>query len=279
MRHGVIKAIALGPSVAAGATLSVLVAAALPDALGAAVTVVSVLGAVLIACGCGEGAAVGVLWGSRRPTAQQVDELASVVTLVCRAGLGPPRIRIRVSRSTTPAALGCGRRTVVVTTGLIDAVAGARISHGEAAAVVAHAACLVRAGLVRSDPVIGVVALPSRAVSSVGRVAGRLPGAAAVWRLRWLVLGVAAVQVGAQHVGLGAAIIALGASTYLVPSWQQRWAAALTAAGDRGVADVGLGQELATTLRRLPPDSATRARIAALTSDRAPRPMLGLVRS
>ena len=158
-------------------------------------------------------------------------------------------------------------------------MASTRISHGEAAAVLAHAAYLVRAGLVRSDPVIGVVALPWRAVSSVGRVAGRLPGAAAVWRLRWLVLGVAAVQVGVQHIGLGAAIVALGASTYLVPSWQQWWAAALIAAGDRGVADVGLGQELAAFLRRLPPDSATRPRIAALTADRAPRPMLGLVRS
>lgn len=279
MRHWIIKARALGPSVAVGTTLTALTVAALPAAIGAGVASVALLAVVLIACGLGEGAVVGLLWGARRPTAQQVDELASVVTLVCRAGLGPPRIRIRVSRSTTLAALGCGRQTIVVTTGLIDAVASARISHGEAAAVLAHAAGLVRAGLVRSDPVIGVVALPSRVVSSSGRVAGRLPGAAAVWRLRWIVLGVAAVQVGVQHVGLGAAIIALGASTYLVPSWQQQWAAALIAAGDRGVADVGLGEELVAFLRRLHPDSATRARIAALTADRAPRPMLGLVRS
>jgi hypothetical protein len=279
MRHWIIKACALGPSVAVGATLTALTVAALPATVGAGVGAVGVLSAILIARGLGEGAVVGLLFGSRRPTAQQADELAPVVTLVCCAGLGPPRTRIRVSRCTTPAALGCGRRTVVVTTGLVDAVATERIPHVEAAAVLAHAACLVRSGLVRSDPVIGVVALPWRVVSAFGRVAGRVPGAAAVWRLRWLALGVATVQVGSQHVGLGAAIAAIGAATYVMPAWQRRWTAALVAAGDRGVADVGLGQALAAFLGRPLPDSKARARIAAVTADRAPRPMLGLVRS
>lgn len=279
MRHWIIKARALGPSVAVGATLTALTVAALPAAIGAGVASVAVLAVVPIACGLGEGAVVGLLWGARRPTAQQADELAPVVTLVCRAGLGPPRIRVRICRSATPAALGCGRRTVVVTTGLVDAVATERVTHAEAAAVLAHAACLVRSGLVRSDPVIGVLALPWRVAGVLGRAVGRLPGAAAVWRSRWLVLGVATVRVGSQHVGLGAAIAVAGAATHVVPSWQRVWTAALVAAGDQGVADVGLGHGLTGFLGRRLPDSPTRTRIAALTAERAPRPALGLVRS
>jgi hypothetical protein len=105
-------------------------------------------------------------------------------------------------------ALSAGRRTVVVSTGLIGAVALGDLPSGQAAAVVAHAAVLVREELTRADLLIGCISAPWRVMrAAVHGINGRgrgLPLARAEWRLRGVVVTVAVVQAAqAGQVGWG----------------------------------------------------------------------------
>jgi len=277
-----LKALAVGPGVAASVVVVALTLAAVP-ALSAAVAA-WVLAALVAAAGHGawEGPAARVVLGARRLRPSERDELAAVLTQLCRVGLGPPLVELRVKRSRVIGTIGAGRRTVVVSTGLIEAVALGDLPSRQATAVVAHSAVRVREGLTRADLLIGCVSAPwratratVRAVSSWGR---RLPFTQAAWRLRVVVVAVAvaqALQVG--QVGLAVTIAAVGASSYALPVWERQWHDLLVRAGDEGVACAGLGDDLAAFLRTCPRTDATKARLRALLPASTQGPALGLV--
>lgn len=151
-----------------------------------------------------------------------------MLTQLCPVGLGPPLVELRVKRCRVIGATGAGRRTVVVSTGLIEAVVLGDLPSRQAAALVAHSAVLVREGLTRADLLIGCASAPWRAsqatargVSSWGR---RLPFTQAAWRLRAVVVAVAVVQaVQVGQVGLAVTIAAIGVFSYALPVWERRW--------------------------------------------------------
>jgi len=280
----VVKALAVGPGVAVSVVVATLTLAAAPTpaAAGAALVLVGVIAAA--ALGATEGPAAAVLLGARRLRPSERDELAAVLTQLCRVELGPPLVEVRVKRSRAIGALGAGRRTVVVSTGLIQAVVLGDLPSRQAAAVVAHSAVLVREGLTRADLLIGCVSAPWRVMRAAVRGTcawgRRLPLAQAAWRLRVVVVTVAVAQaVQAGQVGFGVAIAAIGALSYALPRWERRWHDLLVRTGDKGVARAGLGDGLVAFLRACPRTDATRARLRALVATDRQRPALGLVTS
>lgn len=205
-----------------------------------------------------------------------------MLTQLCRLGLGPPLVELRVKRCRVVGATGAGRRTVVVSTGLIEAVALGELPSRQATAGVAHSAVLVREGLTRADLLIGCASAPWRATRAVARAVSswgrRLPFTQAAWRLRAVVVAVAvaqAIQIG--HVGLAAPIAAIGALSHALPVWERQWHDLLVRAGDAGVARAGLGDDLVAFLRTCPRTDTTRARLRALVPPGTHRPALGLV--
>ena len=149
--------------------------------------------------------------------------------------------------------------------------------------MIAHAAGLVRGGLVRQDPVLAFWTLPwqllraiCQAISSAG---ARLPLTSLAWRLRVVVIGVAVVQCLAQHqLWLAVTIGCIGAVSYAMPVWERRWQTLLTDRGDDAADDAGLGPALALFLRRCPRTVSVRRRLHRLECAARPAPALGLVR-
>lgn len=276
------KVLAVGPGLAIGTVVIWMVGAVLPPAAGAVLFVGAVAVTTALAFGVAEGPAVAVLSPARRLRPHERTDLAPVLTLLCRAGLGPPVIDIRVRRGRAIGAAGTGRRTAVVTTGLLEAVADGDLPPEQAAAVIAHAATLVRAGLVRSDPLIGCWSLPwdllHATAEAVARSGRQLPLTTLAWRLRAVVITGATIQSVQQgHPRLAALIAAIGAVSYAMPLWQRNWKTLLITAGDRGLSQAGFAPAMAAFLRRCPATDTTRARLRALHVAERPAPVLGLV--
>jgi len=169
----------------------------------------------------------------------------------------------------------------VVSSGLIEALAQRQLPADQAAAVMAHAAGLVRGGFVRADALIAFWSLPwqllRELVSGVSRAGARLPLTALAWRLRVIVAGIAVVQATvAGHLWVGAVIAAVTAVSYAAPVWESRWQAILVAAGDETVLLHGLGIAMSTFLRRCPSTVSIQARVFRLERGVA-RPALGVV--
>ncbi|MGV8965237.1 MAG: hypothetical protein ACOH2F_03055 [Cellulomonas sp.] len=257
-----------------------LAAAPGPIAAGEAL----VLAGVVAAAGhrAWEGPVAAILLGARRLRPPERDDLAAVLTQLCRAGLGPPLVDVRVKRSRAIGAMGAGRRTVVVSTGLIEAVVRGDLPSHQAAAVVAHSAVLVREGLTSADLLISCVSAPWRATrAAIHGICGSLrwlPLTQAAWRLRIVVVAVAVVQaVQVGRVDLSVAIAAIGTVSYGLPVWERRWHQLLARVGDEGVVRVGFGDDLVAFLRTCPRTDDTRTRLRTLLPSGTPRPTLGIV--
>ena len=278
----VVKALAVGPGVVISVVVVALTLAAAPAPTAAGATVVLAALVAAASHGAWEGPAAAIVLGARRLRPFERDELAPVLTQLCRVGLGPPLVELRVKRSRMIGATGAGRRTVVVSTALIEAVVLGDLPSRQAAALVAHSAVLVREGLTRADLLIGCTSAPwratrgtVRAVSSWGR---RLPFTQAAWRLRVVVVALAVMEAvqGAQA-GLAVTIAAIGALSYALPVWERRWHDLLVRAGDEGVACAGFGDDLVAFLRTCPRTDVMKARLRALVPPGTQRPRLGLV--
>ena len=277
------KALAVAPALVVSTVVTSIVGSVLPAPAGLALFVGGLLVAALLLFGRLESAAARLLLVSRPARAQELDDLAPALTLLCRAGLGPPVIdlRVRVGEAAV-AAGGMGRRTVVISRGLLEAVGDGALAQEQAAAVIGHAAALTRAGWVRSDAVIAFWSLPWQMLHAVAltvtRVGRRLPLTAVVWRLRGVVIGIAVVQSIQQgQPALAAVVGAVGLVSYAMPVGQRRWQQQLVAAGDRAVTEAGLAGPLAAFLRRCPASPAVRARVRALDVAPPPARRIGLV--
>lgn len=183
------KALAVAPALVVSTVMTATVGSVLPPPAGLALFVGGLLVAALLLFGRLESVAARLLLVSRPARPQELDDLAPALTLLCRAGLGPPVIdlRVRVGEAAV-AAGGMGRRTVVVSRGLLEAVVDGALPQEQAAAVIGHAAALMRAGWVRSDAGITFWSLPWQMLHAVAltmaRVGRRVPLTAVVWRLR-----------------------------------------------------------------------------------------------
>lgn len=284
MPRWMVKALAVTPALVISTVVTLMVGATLPSLAGSILFVGGLVVGVLLVAGVGESAAARVLLVSRPARAEELDLLAGALTVLCCAQLGPPVIRLRVRPGEHAiAAGGFGRRTVVVSGGLLDAVEGGHLPQDQAAAVIAHAGALARGGWVRNDPAIGFWSLPWQLIAAVAQVVAsvgrRLPLTSVAWRLRGIVLAIAVVQAVQLHqVWLAATIAGIGVVSYAMPVLEWRWRQLLLASGDVAVREAGLASPLADFLRRCPRTPARRARLRTLAGlTQVARP-LGLVR-
>lgn len=277
------KAGAVGPGLVASTLLVTVLGAGLPDAAGAALAYGGLSVAILLCLGTGERTAVRLLFRARTLTTTERTALAPIVTSLCQLGLGPPLIHLYAARRPGAAeATAVGRRSVIVSQELVMAVQARRIPPGEALALVVHASALARAGITRSDPAIEFWSLPWTVVRMLTRPFSPRRGLFAfAWKGRFVIIGLAIYQfatdgppvIGPVFAGMTTLLLLL---SYASPVWRRSWRAYLTAAGDRAVAEHGLGPALATYLRRFPVTQERADRIQLLEGT-STRPQLRLV--
>ncbi len=277
------RALAVGPGAVVSTLWTWAVCAVVPQPWG-----VTILGAGLVilgvlALGGGESTVARLICRARLLEQAEVVVIRPALTLLSRSGLGPPVVELRVChRDRRIAVEPLGRRTVVLSTGLIDAVIDGRISQEQVAALVAHPAGLVRAGWFRHDLALVFCSLPWLVMRGVARALaaslGRLPLTTAAWRLRPVVVTIAVVQALQQGLPwLAGMLLTLGALSYLLPVWERQWESRVLRAGDQAVADAGLAAPWAALLRRQPASQALRDRLRHLDPPLEVQPVLSLV--
>ncbi|WP_131104486.1 hypothetical protein [Ornithinimicrobium sufpigmenti] len=118
------------------------------------------LAAVVWVAGVGERWVAASVLLARKPRLHQRHTLAPVaqVLLDCRAGV--PGLVLLVGHGGHVGVSAVGSRTVVVTRGLVDAVASGRLGPVTAAALVGHELGVVRAGLTRRQVALTVFLAP-----------------------------------------------------------------------------------------------------------------------
>ena len=239
------KARAVSVPVLASTGVTCAVGALLPPHSGLALFASGMVVAGALLIDGVEPLAVRLLYGGSPLTVTDQRALAPVLTALCRHGLGPPIVDIWV-RPGGPAThvTATGRRSVLVTRGLLEAITSEAISVERATALLAREAGPVRAGATRFDPVLRWWTIPwgllTAGMVAVAHCFGVAAPVRLMWRARWLVAVIAVVQaVAADHGGLAVLLLSIGATSYLWPRWVRAWQARLAEIGDEAVARVG----------------------------------------
>src|SRR5699024_1299272 len=149
------KAAAMGPKLIASTVLMAFIGTALPNWAGITFAYGALMAAILLCLGFGESAAVRLQFRAKRMNASQQTTLAPVITELCQRGLGPPLVKLYVTRR--PATGGVtpfGRSSIVIPREFLQAFQTEHITSNELLALLVHAATLARGGFTRSDPTI-----------------------------------------------------------------------------------------------------------------------------
>ena len=248
----VLAALAAVVPVSVSTLVLLVVAGALP-ALAAWALVGSVIVVTAgLALGIGERVACRLLVGGRTPTELERSVLVPALALVCRAGLGPPLVEVRVHRRGSGLlASPFGHRIVVVPEGLVEGLQTAAVSAPAAAASISHAAAITRAGLTSRRPALTAWCLPWLVLASCAAALGRVGLLHLARRGRLVVVTIAVAQLlTAHHVGMGLGVAALAGVTYLLPAAERSRVRHVIALGDDGVASRGWGRDYLEILDR-----------------------------
>lgn len=241
---------------------------------------------VALLCGVGE-RQVCQLLGGRDLTPTERDFLAPTVTILSQHRLGPPLVELvahdRPGEGVDATAFG--RRTVLISADLLTAARHRTLPPQELAAVIGHAAGIVRSGSRRCDLALQfwtspwlLLTIVALGVTHALRFLGRI--LAAAWAIRYIVAAVAVVQaVNEGHLIVGALVAATVLATSVHPRCVRAWRRQLEDRGDVAVANAGLGNAMATFLRRYPPTARRDHRIYQLDAATPPpaRPQLRVV--
>ncbi|MFZ1372206.1 MAG: hypothetical protein WAS01_00185 [Nostocoides sp.] len=205
------------------------VGAVLPPLPGLALFTLGMVFACLLVVGRMEPLVVRVVYGGAPLTAEDHRALGPVLAVLSSYGLGPPTVRFWV-RHGSPAdgPISVGRRSVLVSRGLITAISSGEVGVERAAVLLAQAAGLVRGGATRGDLCIRFWTLPwvvlTYGMVGAARGFGVLPLVRMTWKARWLLTVVAAAQAMAEsHVALAGLVVGIGAISYLWPRWVRAW--------------------------------------------------------
>lgn len=252
----VLRVVTLAPALLVSFVLTVVVGALLPPALGLVAFMAA--GGVLVALAMGQlqQPAIAELTSSRPATEAEFRALAPVLAELGGRGVDVAAVFVRrVQGPSTPVAVAIGRRTVVISPGLVDATYRGGVTGAEAAGALAHAVGRHRAIRPRLELAVLAATTPWRlivaAFRGIGRAFAWLPFMRLAWTLRGVVGVICVVQSvveGRAWAGLlGGAVIAL---TYVVPVAGRRIDLRAEAEADQFVLGLGLGPVLAGLLRR-----------------------------
>jgi len=279
---GMSHALARSPGLVVSTVLTCMIGALLPPLPGLTLFVGGLALTVALCAGGLERPAVRLLGRARVLSEAEAAALAPAIALLCQKGLGPPAVELYARNSEVGIGAGAaGRRSVVVSAGLLQAAQMGQLPADQAAAVIAAAIGRIRLGQTRFDAAVDFWTIPwqlLRAVClAIAEMVSWLPLAQFAWRIRFVVATVAAAQsVADGRIAAGVVVALFIALTYLAPRSQRQWDRRSQDDSDRLVADHELGDGLGRFLRRCPPEPRTLERIHNLTGP-AVRPSLALV--
>jgi len=262
--------------------LTCMVGALLPPLPGLTLFVGGLVLTIVLCAGGLERPAVRLLGRGRVLGEVEDAALAPAIALLCQKGLCPPAGELYARDGAVGISAGAaGRRSVVVSAGLVQAVQLGQLPADQAASVIAAAVGRIRLGQTRFDVAMEFWTIPwqlARAVCLViAKSVGLFPLTRYAWRIRFVVAAIAMAQsVANGRIADGLVVAAFIALTYLAPRWQRQWDMRSQDESDRFVADHGLGDALGRFLRRCPPGPRTLERIHRLTGP-VVRPSLALV--
>jgi hypothetical protein len=278
------QALARSPSLVVSTVLTCMIGALLPPLPGLTLFVGGLTLTVVLCAGGLERPAVRLLGRARVLSEAETAALAPAIALLCQRGLGPPAVEIYARDGEVGINAGAaGRRSVVVSAGLLQAAQIGQLPANQAAAVIAAAVGRIRLGQTRFDIAVEFWTTPWQLVRAVCLVIAKtislLPLSEFAWRIRFVVGAVAVAQSVADGRITGGLVVAVSiALTYLAPEWQRNWRMRSQDDSDRFVADHELGDALGRFLRRCLPQPRTLERIHHLTGP-VVRPSLALVAS
>jgi hypothetical protein len=279
---GMSQALARSPGLVVSTVLTCMVGALLPPLPGLMLFAGGLTLAAVLSAGGLEQPAVRLLGRARVLSEAEAAALAPAIALLCQRGLGPPAVDLYARNSEVGiSASAAGRRSVVVSAGLLKAAQLGQLPADQAAGVIAAAVGRIRLGQSRFDVAVEFWTISWQLVRAVclaiAKMVSLLPLAQFAWRIRFVVATVAAAQsVADGRIAAGVVVAAFIALTYLAPGWQRNWGMRSQNDSDRFVADHELGDALARFLRRCPPEPRTLERIHRLTGPLV-RPALALV--
>ena len=201
-----------------------------------------------------ERALATLVMGARQWTPWERAALAEPVTQLC-AHAGPPEIDVLVTASPGLGAAGFGRRTLLLTRPLLDALRQHQLPTAETTALMMSVAGQIRSGGTSQDSLLTALTLPWLPIRGLARgvthVAGWIPLVGFAWRIRALTFAVAAGQTAIEGRGwMALTITVTGVYSYLQPFATRRATRALILAGDQFAADHGHAPPLRRTLSR-----------------------------
>jgi hypothetical protein len=254
------KARAVSVPIVTSTAITCAVGAVVPPLPGLVLFTLGMVFACLLLVGRMEPLVVRVVYGGAPLTAEDHRALGPVLAVLRSYGLGPPTVRFWV-RHGSPAdgPLSVGRRSVLVSRGLITAISSGEVGVERAAVLLARPAGLVRGGATRGDLFIRFWTLPwvvlTYGMVGAARGVGVLPLVRMTWKARWLLTVVAAAQAMAEsHVAVAGLVVGIGAISYLWPRWVRAWQTECQVLGDEAAAAVRASAPRGGDARREDPD-------------------------
>jgi hypothetical protein len=279
---GMSQALARSPGLFVSTVLTCMIGALLPSLPGLALFVGGLTLTVVLCAGGLERPAVRLLGRARVLSEAEAAALAPAIALLCQKGLGPPTVKLYARDGEVGISAGAaGRRSVVVSAGLLRAARLGRLPADQAAGVIAAAVGRIRLGQTRFDIAVEFWTIPWQLVHAVClpivKMVSLVPLTGFAWRIRFVVAAVAVAQsVPDGRIAGGVVVAVFIALTYYAPRWQRQWDWQSQDDSDRFVADHELGEALGRFLCRCPPQPRTLERIHRLTGSIV-RPSLALL--
>jgi hypothetical protein len=268
---GMSRALARSPGLLVSTVLTCMVGALFPPLLGLTLFVCGLALTIVMCAGWLERPAVLLLGRARVLSEAEAAALAPAIAVLCQKGLGAPAVELYARDGEVGISAGAaGRRSVVVSAGLLQAAQMGQLPADQAAGVIAAAVGRIRLGQTRFDVAMEFWTIPwqlLRAVClTIAKTFGALPLTQFAWRIRFVVAAVAAAQsVTDDRIAAGVVVALFIALTYLAPRWHCQWDVRSQHDSDWFVAEHGFGDALGRFLRRCPPEPRTLERIHHLT--------------
>jgi hypothetical protein len=279
---GMTRTLARSPGLFVSTVLTCMIGALLPPLAGSALFFGGLALMGVLCAGALERPSVRLLGRARALSEAEAAALAPAIALLCQKGLGLPEVELFTRDGEVAIGAGAaGRRSVVVSAGLLRAAQLGQLPADQAAGVIAGPVGCIRLGLNRFDVAFEFWTLPWQVLCAVcmaiAKTVALLPLTQLAWRLRFVVTSVAVVQSFTEGRSASGVVVAVFiAMTYLTPRWQREWDTHSQEDSDSFVADHDLGDALGRFLRRCPPDPRTLERIHRLSGPFV-RPSLALV--
>jgi len=149
---GMTQALARSPGLLVSTVLTCMVGALLPPLAGLTLFVGGLALTVVLCAGGLERPAVRLLGRARVLSEAEAAALAPAIALLCQKGLGPPAVELYARDGEVGISAGAaGRRSVVVSAGLLQAAQLGQLPTNQAAGVIATAVGRIRLGQTRLD--------------------------------------------------------------------------------------------------------------------------------